>query len=491
MRDVLLPPSPILAGRLVLAALLLLTSGAASATNVGPVFGPPEALNSTAATDSTTPESFPHIATDGSGSWLAVWQAGTQGLPLGGDQDIVASVSHDNGLTWSPPVPLSADPYTDRVSDAQPRIATNRGGTWVTVWQADNQRINAARSTDNGATWSPAIEIGNRPGANYAADVVASGSTWIATWTGTRAQSNETEIYFSRSIDNGASWSSPEPLNTDGSTDTRHDSRPRLATNESGNWVAVWEATANGVTGDGVDVWFARSDDNGQHWSDPLPLRPPPSPTSHRDSEPVVANVGSDEWLVVWSSTRLSSGAVGDDGDIVVSRSVDGGESWSAPTAVNTDAAADSRPDRVPAIAADADHVVVAWTREASPVGEPALIAVSHSHDGGSTWTPPQPLSDEASSGRQDRDPELAIAGDTWIATWAAVNVVAARSTNAGVSWSQPQRINPDASDLTTYDYGVDLAFGQAATAIAVCPSALRFGRMQRGCWRVRSSSQR
>lgn len=466
MRDVLRPPSPTFLRRYALAALLFFTvPGAASATEVAPVFGPPEALNSTAATDSQTPEAYPHIATDGDGSWVAVWQAGAQGLPLGGDQDIVASVSRDDGLTWSPPVPLNADPHTDRVSDARPRIATNRGGTWVTVWQADNQKIAAARSTDNGATWSPAIVIANRPGANYAADVVASGSTWIATWTGTRAQTNEEEIFFSRSIDNGASWSSPEPLNSDASTDTRYDSRPRLATDEGGNWVAVWEATANGVTRDGVDVWFARSDDNGQHWSNPLPLRPNPGPDPRHDSEPVIANVGSGKWAVAWSSTTPSSGAVGNDGDIVVSRSLDGGDSWSAPTAVNTDAAADSRPDRVPAIAADGDHVVVAWMRELG------LIAVSSSHDGGSTWTPPQPLSDEGSAGRQDRDPQLAIAGDTWVATWAAANVIVARSTNAGEFWSPPAMINPDANDVTTSDYGVDLAFGQAGTAIAVWAS--------------------
>ncbi|MGH7133889.1 MAG: sialidase family protein, partial [Phycisphaerales bacterium] len=402
---------------------------------------------------------------------MAVWQGGAHGLPLGDDQDILVAGSHDDGLTWSTPAPLNLDPFVDNVSDADPSVATNGAGTWVVVWQVDNSEVMAARSTDNGTTWAAPVSLGGRPMANFGAEVVASGSTWVVVWTGTGSQLNEYEVFFARSTDNGASWSPREALNTDAPVDTRYDLRARLATDSHGTWISVWEVTASGNTGAGVDIWSARSVDNAVTWSSPSPLRPNAADDLGHDREPVIAHVEGDDWIAAWSSTTPSAGAVGNDGDIVASRSTDGGETWSVPAAVNTDASVDVRPDRVPALAADSGDVVIAWTRDASPLGEPGLIAVSHSVDEGGTWTPPQPLSDDAPHPHQDRDPQVAIGGDTWIAAWSSGRVVTVRTTDSGEFWSRPEPIDPTANNATANDARVDLATDQNTTWVSVWAS--------------------
>ncbi|MFQ5658233.1 MAG: hypothetical protein ACE5G5_11880 [Candidatus Methylomirabilales bacterium] len=58
---------------LVLGSAILMAFTLASATEAaGPVFVPPAALNTTAATDPGA-DFLPQVTTDGAGNWVAVW----------------------------------------------------------------------------------------------------------------------------------------------------------------------------------------------------------------------------------------------------------------------------------------------------------------------------------------------------------------------------------------------------------------------------------
>jgi Neuraminidase (sialidase) len=81
------------------------------------------------------------------------------------------------------------------------------------------------------------------------------------------ADGNDPDIVAARSTDNGATWSAPAPVNTDAATDqSRFDQRPWVATDGHGQWIAVWESFA---TSTDMDIMFARSTDAGATWSAP------------------------------------------------------------------------------------------------------------------------------------------------------------------------------------------------------------------------------
>ena len=66
---------------------------------------------------------------------------------------------------------------------------------------------------------------------------------------------------------------------------------------------------------------------------------------SESDNNPRVTTDGLGNWVAVWRSDDSLGGTIGTDPDILVSRSTDDGASWTAPAALNTNAATDSGGD--------------------------------------------------------------------------------------------------------------------------------------------------
>ncbi len=94
-----------------------------------------------------------------------------------------------------------------------------------------------------------------------------------------------------------------------------------VATDGAGHWVAVWQAA--------FSVLVSRSEDNGRTWTTPGDLDTLPGlhyPSDQLwDGAPDVATDGSGNWVAVWDSTDSLGGTIGADGDILVARSTDNG----------------------------------------------------------------------------------------------------------------------------------------------------------------------
>jgi Neuraminidase (sialidase) len=54
-----------------------------------------------------------------------------------------------------------------------------------------------------------------------------------------------------------------------------------------------------------------------------------------------VTTDGAGNWVAVWHSADSLGDTIGEDADILVARSTDGGATWTAPVALNTNAASD------------------------------------------------------------------------------------------------------------------------------------------------------
>lgn len=139
-------------------------------------------------------------------------------------------------------------------------------------------------------------------------------------------------------------------------------------------------------------------------------------------------------WVAVWY--------VSDTGLITAAHSADNGATWSAPIAVSP--VDDS--DEAPQIATDgAGKWVVVW-RSANTLGDTIGadydILYARSTNNGQSWTDAAPLNPDAATDAfndQDRGANIEFAGGVWVSTWMKnKQVFAMRSTNAGGSWDAP-----------------------------------------------------
>ncbi|MCH7958582.1 MAG: exo-alpha-sialidase [Candidatus Hydrogenedentes bacterium] len=387
------------------------------------------------ATSDSGEDAFARIATDGAGNWVAVWESDENlGGTIGPDSDILVALSSTNGATWGAPAVLNTNATGDTGGDFNVHIQTDGAGVWIATWES-NEDVGAAISTDF-------------------------------------------DILFSRSTNNGVTWSAPAALNTNATTDTGGDFRPLTVSAGAGVWVAVWESDddLSGTIGTDSDILFSRSTDNGATWSAPAPLNDNAVIDTGNDGFVSVTSDGGANWVAVWESNQNLGGAIGTDIDIFVSTSSDTGATWSSTVRLNTNAATDTGNDLSPVVATDtAGNWVVVWHSleenvldafgSVINVGIDSDILVSRSADNGNSWTAPQALNINASIDTgQDQNPVITVDSvGNWTVAWDSTDdlgrtvgtdsdIFGAVSTNNGLNWTFPKAINADAATDTGFD---------------------------------------
>lgn len=263
--------------------------------------------------------------------------------------------------------------------------------------------------------------------------LVADADGWLhAIWAQrVSAEVPQKAVHYSRW--DGIGWSQPRDVL---SPAEGHDAvQPAIALGPGDKIMAVWADSLPGSILFSQAV-LARAG-NASEWSSPIEL---PMPGDEATAPQIT--VGRNGVIYVAYAVPLN-----EDRGVYVTRSDDGGETWSSPQQVfDAVAAGWSMVDKA-RIATGANGTVhLIWTRFSSPPAAVSLsVHYSRSLDGAESWS-------EATQVAQGSGPwsELLAAGDTMVHRfWLGDNDDAwhQSSNDSGASWGQPQRVS-SSSDM-------------------------------------------
>lgn len=267
------------------------------------------------------------------------------------------------------------------------------------------------------------------------------------------------QVWYYRSTDGGRTW-------LDGNADTGaselpNASDPVLAFDATGTaYLSYIGYNQNDLSVGGIFV--SHSTNAGQSWEKPVLVAANDELTFHdkewitvdRSDNPATRGTIYVSWTLFKTINPRS-----ERGDIVVSRSTDGGKSFSAPVRASLPAQ-DETQGSYPAIGPDGELYVLYYSDSGgSNAGGGQGLFIAKSADGGATFgaatrvssvsRPPSPL--PGSAFRVFVLPALAVDPNSGAlyATWndsrnGDSDVMLARSTDGGATWTQAQRVNND-----------------------------------------------
>src|SRR5712672_3345151 len=259
-----------------------------------------------------------------------------------------------------------------------PQAAVDAAGNINVVWEddtANNSNILFGRSTDGGLTFSTQ-PLSNTVGYSHSPRICVDSKgainvVWVDDTTG------KPVVYFSRSIDGGASFSAPPTML---SSVAAYSASPQVGVDGSGNVSVVWESDSSPVV-----VLFSYSADGGATFSAPANLT-----TNTTGSIGPQMAIGVDGSInVVWEDDFNFQS------DISFRRSTDGGLTFS-PTinSVATNLSNNSGNSFGAQVAVDlSGNIEVVWTDNTSRNND---ILFTRSSDGGATFAPTKNLSNSA-----------------------------------------------------------------------------------------------
>ena len=376
---------------------------------------------------------------------FAGWSGST-----GGD-DIYFTKSSDGGRTWSTPLRVNDD--IGNVAQAQPRLALDPANNIYIAWtdtRGGTNDIYFSKSINGGSSFSANVRVNDVPTnsqsePSLAVDPVNPHLVHVA-WTDTRTPITGPDIYYSNSTNGGLSFNPSARLNDD--LGGAEQSTPEIAIAPNRNVYVVWRDPRGSP-----EIYYTRSLDFGATWSLNTYVNGDAGNVDQRN--PTIAIDAAGTVYVAWTDYRNQNTAP----DVFEAWLASGSATFSAKVQVNDDRGI--APQINPSISANAGKIQLAWADYRTGGSTSYDIYTSSSTDG-TTWSPNTKVNDDSLNNYQDY-PSIAVdsAGDVFASfldpraigwdVYAATLDVVAPAANAG--------------SAVTVDQGTSVAFdGTAST---------------------------
>ena len=309
-------------------------------------------------------------------------------------------------------------------------VAAASGSNRFVVWfdnTSGNWEIWFRRSTDNGATWKPAVNLSNNLGDSGLPRISVSGSNVYVVWWQQLEGSSQADIFFRRSTDNGVTWGPKINISSNGIVGSNPASTPQVTSFGSSVYV-VWDQGDNSNR----DIFFRRSSDGGATWKPVLNI----SNNKHSYDEKIAVS-GTNVYLV-WSKEIPGSSIF----EIFFRRSTDGGATWKTNVNLSNNAGLSRYSD----IAVSGSNIHVVWEQQNAD-GTANDIFFRRSTDNGATWK----SSVNITSGGTNHSwaPDVVDSGSNVYVVWTSNGeIYFRRSTDNGATWKSSVNLsnNPGVS---------------------------------------------
>jgi hypothetical protein len=358
------------------------------------------------------------VATSGSNVYVA-WEDTSQG----GNTDILFTKSGNNGATFGN---LTTNLSNNTGESTNPQITAFRNNVYV-AWedtsQGGNTDILFTKSTDNGATFGNVTNLSNNTGESTNPQIFASGSNVYVAWEDSTLK--KSDILFTKSGNNGATFGN---LTTNLSNKTGESTNPQIFASGSNVYVA-WEDTSQGGN---TDILFTKSGNNGATFGN---LTTNLSNNNGESKNPQIAAFRNNVY-VAWEDYPLVNSI---NNQILFARSIDNGMKFENTIRLSNNTGESTNPQ----IAAFRNNVYVAW-EDTSPDGTSDIL-YTRSPNNGATFG--NLIKVNAIAGQplpgQPLNPQIFASGSNVYVSWTNHNattgndvVLFARSSNNGILFS-------------------------------------------------------
>lgn len=310
-------------------------------------------------------------------------------------------MTFNEGLNWSGSINGAGGS-----NNGDPAAAISNNGKYFVGFVDISLGQGIAVSTDQGSTWTP-YTVAPNPGS-----VLDKNHLWVdkslasphvnnlySAWTDFGGPDNN-RIVFSRSTDDGVTWSTGVNI-SQATAGGSHDQGVNLHSGPNGEVYAVWAIYDNWPVDESA-IGFASSADGGNSFNPAQRIADnirgiritDIGKNMRKNSFPTMAvdnSFGPDRGAiyVVWANIGTPGINTGNDVDVYLIKSINGGASWTTPHKVNTSTTGQGKNHYFPWITCDPTtgklHIVYYDDRDVTAAE--CETWMSSSFDGGVTWS--------------------------------------------------------------------------------------------------------
>lgn len=305
-------------------------------------------------------------------------------------------VTTDGGQSWFGSDTCAGDPIQFHGGD--PGIAIDRNGTFILtrIGRSPFVGLYSHFSNDNGLTWSAqkVISTDDLERATVSTDAVPSSPYYGRTYAAWVKFAPPFPLMVAYTDDGAQSWSEPRQVNNPPNRSAGGD----IATGPNGEIYVCWAGVTEVTPFREIYTGFARTSDGGQNWNvnenafavNGITGILPSKGNIRVNGLPNIAvdNTAGPRrgWIYIVTGQKGLAPA-GNDPDIILHRSEDGGQTWSGAIRVNQDAVNNGKTQYFPGIDIDPTGAInIIFYDDRHTTSDSTGVFLARSADGGDTW---------------------------------------------------------------------------------------------------------